>query len=286
MIAHDAIARPTRPRPGYAIDLATLNSVLILLPPSEGKTSAEKGPKLNVGSLSFPALNPVREDVLSALVRLSDGPMKKALTTLGLTKNQEHEVLRNQQLRTAATHAASEVYSGVLYEALEFATLSAAAKRKATAWVAVSSALFGLVRLDDRIPAYRLSGDAVIGTCNVAATWKQPVARAIEDAAGSGVVFDLRSGVYTKLGPLLPAIADNAVVGKVLLEKNGKRSVVSHFNKATKGRLVRDLALKGKSAKDPVALADLCAKAGYHVELSEPSRSGKPWTMEIVVKEL
>ena len=44
------------------------------------------------------------------------------------------------------TARADQVYSGVLYDALDVATLSAAAKRRATARLAVTSSLFGMVR--------------------------------------------------------------------------------------------------------------------------------------------
>ncbi len=266
--------------------LDNLNSVLILLPPSEGKTSARKGPNLNLNALSFPELNDVRSDVIDALTALCVGRTKKALSVLGLSANQEHEVERNAHLRTAHCQAAGHVYTGVLYEALSYDTLSAAAKKKADAQVVVASALFGLVRPVDKIPAYRLSGDVALKKTALASIWKPAIVSALETAAGSGVVFDLRSGTYVKLGPIPPAIADQSVVARVLLEKHGKRSVVSHFNKATKGRLVRDLCTKGANPKDPVALADACSKGGYHVELSEPLKLGKPWTMDVVVSDI
>lgn len=260
--------------------------MLILLPPSEGKTAAAKGPALKLKGLSFPQLNPIREKVLADLVKLCSGSPAKALSTLGLSKNQLEELQQNAGIAEAPCQPASSVYSGVLYDALEFSTLPAAAKRKATAWVVISSGLFGLLRLDDVIPAYRLSADVTLGKTAISTRWRDSVQSAIAEAARSSLVFDLRSGSYVKLGPIAPEIAGNTVVGKVLLEKNGKRSVVSHFNKATKGRLVRALALQGTAAKDPIALAAACTKAGYHVELSEPVRAGKPWTMEIVVKEV
>ncbi|MFP5407571.1 MAG: peroxide stress protein YaaA, partial [Gammaproteobacteria bacterium] len=56
------------------------------------------------------------------------------------------------------TARADRVYSGVLYEALDLTSLDAAARRRATSWLAVTSGLFGLLRPADRIPAYRLSG--------------------------------------------------------------------------------------------------------------------------------
>ncbi|MEI2641760.1 MAG: hypothetical protein V9G10_05360 [Candidatus Nanopelagicales bacterium] len=42
--------------------------MLILLPPSEGKTAPRRGKPLDVAGLSRPALAPLREQVLAALV--------------------------------------------------------------------------------------------------------------------------------------------------------------------------------------------------------------------------
>ena len=47
------------------------------------------------------------------------------------------------------------------------------------------------------------------------------------------------------------------VTVRVLHEVDGKRQVVSHFNKATKGRLVRALLEDGRDARSPRAFAAL-----------------------------
>ncbi|MCD6639556.1 MAG: hypothetical protein LT071_06535, partial [Nocardioides sp.] len=44
--------------------------MLILLPPSEGKTAPTRGKALEQGSLSFPSLRPTRERLVDALVTL------------------------------------------------------------------------------------------------------------------------------------------------------------------------------------------------------------------------
>ena len=43
---------------------------------------------------------------------------------------------------------------------------------------------------------------------------------------------------------------------RVLHESGGKRTVVSHFNKATKGRIVRALLEDGADPRTPKALAE------------------------------
>ena len=49
------------------------------------------------------------------------------------------------------------VYTGVLYDALGWGTLDAAARRRGNASLVVASALWGAVRFGDRVPPYRLS---------------------------------------------------------------------------------------------------------------------------------
>src|SRR6185312_7768429 len=112
--------------------------------------------------LAFPGLTDARAAVLEALVELCAGDPERAATALGLGTTQLDLVERNARLRATPTARADRVYSGVLYDALGFANLSAAARRRASSRVAITSSLFGLVRPGDRIPAYRLSGDTTL----------------------------------------------------------------------------------------------------------------------------
>jgi len=130
--------------------------VLILLPPSEGKTAPRRGKPLDLGSLSGPELTPPRERVLDALVDLCSGDPVHAAAVLEVPKTQLDLLELNASVRSAPTARADAVYAGVLYDALGLATLDSAARRRATARVRVTSSLFGLVSPTDRIPAYPL----------------------------------------------------------------------------------------------------------------------------------
>lgn len=257
--------------------------MLILLPPSEGKAEPLAGSRLDLASLSFPALDPVRSDVLSALCALCSGPAAKARTTLGITAGQVDELRRNAALLDSPTAPASKVYTGVLYEALDLGSLSARVAKRAATDVAIASALFGLLRTTDKIPAYRLSGDTTLpGVGRLAAAWRDHVSEAILAASGRGIVLDLRSAAYVALGPVPPALAERTAVVRVLLEKNGKRTVVSHHNKATKGRLVRSL-LSQPRPRTINDLTDALATAGHTVEVGRPERADRPWNLDVVV---
>jgi cytoplasmic iron level regulating protein YaaA (DUF328/UPF0246 family) len=147
--------------------------------------------------------------------------------------------------------------------------------------VRIASALFGLLRPTDRIPAYRLSADVTLpGIGALAGVWREPVGAVL--AAGDDLILDLRSGAYAKLGPA----PERALLGRVLLERNGKRSVVSHHNKATKGRLVRGLVMRRAMPKNEDALLAALHDLGYHCEIHEAKKSSQPATLDIVVSEV
>lgn len=236
--------------------------MLILLPPSEGKTRPESGPALDVDGLSSPGLNRVREQLLTTLIRLSG--TRRANEILGLGPTQAEDVHHNTLLREAPTARADAIYTGVLFSELGPDTLEDARARFESR-VAIASALFGIVRPHDRIPAYRMSGSVSLprlGT--VASRWKSVIPQAITDLADGGLVVDLRSGTYVALGK--PAAAVPTATMRVLHEKDGKRSVVSHFNKATKGRIVRQLMIEDVEAADASALATALSDLGHVVE--------------------
>lgn len=263
--------------------------MLILLPPSEGKAAPRRGAPLDVGALSFPALQRPRSEVLEALVALCatdkvDGTAHAA-SVLGVGPTLADELVRNAGLSSAPTARADQLYSGVLYDALGLASLDGAAKRRATSRLAITSALFGLVRPTDRIPAYRLSGTVTLpGVGPVATHWGRHLAPAIAEAAGGGLVVDLRSSTYAPFWRPAKDEVRRVVTVRVLHEAGGRRKVVSHFNKATKGRLVRDLLVDGTAPGTPARFAELLGDRGWKVETVE--RSGRPTQLDVVVTEL
>lgn len=259
--------------------------MLILLPPSEGKTAPRRGAPLDLAALSSPVLTEARERVLAALVGLCSGNAAEAATVLDLGPSQIDLVERNAMLRDAATARADRVYAGVVYDALGATTLSPAAKRRASARVAVVSSLFGLVRLGDRIPAYRLSGDASLpGVGPVAGVWREALGPAVTDALGRGLLVDLRSTMYVAFWRPDPSLAARTATVRVLHEVGGTRKVVSHFNKATKGRIVRALMEDGRDPRTPAALAEVLTDLGWTVEVGEPTARGTQ--LDVVVREL
>ncbi|MCW2968262.1 MAG: yaaA, partial [Solirubrobacteraceae bacterium] len=164
--------------------------MLVLLAPSEGKTTPS-GPPLDLAGLAFPALTARREDMIDRLERVSAGSARSALRALGLSAGQASELERNRDLRHAPAGPAGEVYTGVLYQYLDLPSLSAAATRRAAERLYVASALWGVVSIADRIPAYRLSIGATLPRRRALATWWRPALGAALPA--DAFVVDLRS---------------------------------------------------------------------------------------------
>ncbi|WP_405897506.1 peroxide stress protein YaaA [Streptomyces sp. NBC_00727] len=265
--------------------------MLVLLPPSEGKAASGRGAPLKPESLSLPGLAGARGEVLEALVELCVADEEKAREVLGLSEGLRGEIAKNAELRTAGTRPAGELYTGVLYDALGLGSLDTAARRLAGKSLLVFSGLWGAVRVGDRIPPYRCSmGVKLPGLGALGAFWRTPMAEVMPEAAGDGLVLDLRSSAYTAAWKPKGAVAERTASVRVLQSQIvagvEKRSVVSHFNKATKGRMVRDLLLSEARPAGPAELVTVLRDLGYVVEAEAPARAGRPWQLDVVVTEI
>jgi cytoplasmic iron level regulating protein YaaA (DUF328/UPF0246 family) len=266
--------------------------VLILLPPSEGKTPPVTGDPVDPAALWLPELATARKRVLTRLVtlcrRTSARSVAESLRTLGLTDGQRSEIARNGGLGEAPAAPAFEIYTGVLYEALDATSLSAPARAWLGETAVVFTGLWGVVRPDDRIPAYRCAIGSVLPAPvgGLTAYWKKALKAPLDRAAGDRPVLDLRSGSYAAMWT--PPAATSASV-RVLHERTvggtTQRSVVSHFNKATKGRIVRALT-EDRAAP---ATVDEMITALRDLKLAveeQPPVPGRPQQLDVVVSEL
>lgn len=210
--------------------------MLVLLPPSEGKARPEGGEPVDLEGLVYAAeLGEKRAGLIEAF---------------------------DPSLRDAPAAPAFEVYTGVLFGRLELPELSAKARRR----VLIASALWGVVRPDDRIPYYkfppktRLEG---IGAPN--AYWRSALAAALPDEEGEMVV-DMRSGAYSAAWK--PKRATLLAV-RAFTEESGQRKAVSHMAKAVRGDVARVLLEAKKAPVDPEGAAAIAEAAGFTVELSD-----------------
>jgi cytoplasmic iron level regulating protein YaaA (DUF328/UPF0246 family) len=259
--------------------------VLVLLPPSEGKASSGRGAPLKLETLSLPGLTEARAAILEELVELCAGDGEKAREVLGLSEGLRGEIAKNAGLRTAGARPAGQIYTGVLYDALDLASLDAAAKKRAGRSLLVFSGLWGAVRVTDRIPSYRCSmGVRLPGLGALGAHWRAPMASVLTEAAAKGLVLDLRSSAYAAAWKPTGEVAGRTATVRVLHAPT--RKVVSHFNKATKGRMVRSLLSAGVSPKGPAELVEVLRGLGYVVEASAPAKAGQAWSLDVLVDEI
>lgn len=206
----------------------------ILLPPSETKRPGGSPHPLALETLSLPSLHAAREQTVAALVALSADP-DAAARVLKLSARQREDVDLNRRLREGPTMPAVDRYTGVLYDALDASTLDAASRRWLGEHVLIHSAPFGPVGALDRIPAYRLAaGTSLPGIPPLRRHWAEATSAALAEV---GCVLDLRSEAYVALGPV-PSTVSSAYV-RVVTDAG---RALNHFNKKSKGALVRTLA--------------------------------------------
>jgi len=216
--------------------------MLILLPPSEGKSEPDGGAPVELDSLAFAAeLGERRAELLD---RLDPG------------------------LRKAPAAPAGEVYTGVLYQRLDLPGLPAAAGRRAAKRVLIASALWGFVRPGDRIPQYRLPPSTKLdGIGPLAAWWRDSLRAALPDEPGETIV-DTRSGAY--VAAWKPKRARLLAV-RAFRDEGGERKAVSHMAKAVRGEIARALLLARSEPREPEQVAAVAREAGFEVELTDSS---------------
>ena len=212
---------------------------LVLLPPSETKQAPARGRPLDLAALSFVALTPLREALL------------------------------DDALRRAPATPAGRLYTGVLYAALDIATLPSRAARE----LVIVSAQFGALRAADRIPAYRRELDA--------AYWRDGLRAPLDEAATGRVILDCRSATYLAAWRPARDAAGGWVHVGVVEEHEGVRRVVSHMAKKTRGEVTRHVLVSGARPRTPAELAVAVAER-FTCELAAPARPGAPWELTVV----
>jgi cytoplasmic iron level regulating protein YaaA (DUF328/UPF0246 family) len=248
--------------------------MLVLLPPSETKRAGgDESRALDYTALSFPELTRPRKQAVNAVRRLSRN-LGAATAGLKLGSTQAAEIARNRVILTSPVMPAIDRYDGVLYDALDAATLTQRARAFAGAHVAIASAAFGLTMALDEIPAYRLSHDSRLPGVSLGRLWREPLGALL--TATPGLLIDLRSEAYAKLGPL-PQRDDAVFVRVVSEDAAGRRRALNHFNKHGKGAFVRRLLEAQLVHLDVDGLLAWAAAAGIRLD------RGAPGELDLVV---
>jgi cytoplasmic iron level regulating protein YaaA (DUF328/UPF0246 family) len=222
-------------------------------------------------------LTDARRVTLDAVIALAHDH-EASVAALKLGPKQHGEVAKNRVLERSELLPAVDRYTGVLYDALDAASLPAHAREHLRRHVVIHSAVLGLVGALDAIPDYRLSHDSRLPGLRLKTVWADAAAEAL--ANEQGLVLDARSQGYAALGPVphahrLEVVAENG---------GGRRRALNHFNKHAKGELTRALALSGANPRTAQELVEWGAEHGFRFELTAASEdvSGPPRVITLV----
>jgi cytoplasmic iron level regulating protein YaaA (DUF328/UPF0246 family) len=160
------------------------------------------------------------------------------------------------------------VYSGVLYKALDYPTLSPSAKLRCDKSVVIISAKYGAVSPRDLIEFYKEKID------NAA---MRPIVEAKLKPYAKDLIIDCRSSTYQGVWA---APLDMTVAIRVSTVVDGVRKVVTHMSKKTRGEVARMLLANRSVAKSPEDIYAIVSET-YPCALTPPTDS-QPWILEVI----
>ena len=173
-----------------------------------------------------------------------------------------------KKVETSRPLPAMSVYSGVLYQALEWSSLSPAARKRGEASIAIISAKYGVVSPLDRIENYKLKIN------------NKAMATLVESKLSNlekTLIVDCRSSTYKTVWK---SPADITVEIKVSTVVDGVRTVVTHMSKKTRGEITRWLLQARSLPKTPEDLYAIVSEK-YPCALT-PSHGTNPWILEVI----
>jgi hypothetical protein len=233
------------------------------------------------------SLDGPRAEVLAALAAAMDQSEADRGRLLGVKGEAlAAATAANRSVATSPTRRAIDRYTGVLYGALDHASLPAPARRRLTTQVLIASGAFGLVGPGDPIPDYKLKmGASLPGIGKLSTWWRPHLDEALAPITARRTVWNLLpnehalawSGPSARTTQISVRFLDDVV-------RNGQRSLVmvSHWNKLLKGALVRHVLTNQLTA--PAGLADFDHPQGYRYDPALTETDG-PWiTVSLVAR--
>ena len=162
---------------------------------------------------------------------------------------------------------AIEVYTGVLYKALDWLSLNKESQARGQKYIAIISAKYGVLQPLDRIEPYKQKIDSASMRAQVTETLS---------ARKATLVIDCRSSTYK--GVWTPP-AQTCVEIKVFINHDGEKKVITHMSKKTRGDVARILL---EIKKLPISPAELCEilSTQFRCELI-PDTKSSPWSLEV-----
>lgn len=205
----------SRRRAGRPADVK-LNAMKILLPPSEGKMAPTSGAQLNWEKLTFSQLTQIRQRVAAELQQVSG--REDALTILKVGASLSAQVRQQTHLMELPCAPAWQVYTGVLYEAMDLPRLFTGSENHAEAQdgaAATESAAKRAHTATDATTAAELAGeDALIRAATDIVHRAERQIVVFSALFGVHSITDLIPAYRLAMGVRLPTVGNTATLWK------------------------------------------------------------------------
>jgi len=173
-----------------------------------------------------------------------------------------------KKVETSKPTPAMSVYSGVLYQALDWPSLSPSAKKRGDSAVAIISAKYGVVRPSAKIESYKEKINNKL---------MAPIVAASLDGVEAQLIIDCRSSTYKTVWRSPAEITVEIRISTVV---DGVRTVVTHMSKKTRGEITRWLLQSRSLPKTPEDLYAIVSEK-YPCALT-PTDGTQPWVLEVI----
>lgn len=200
----------------------------ILIPPSEGKSKV-KSTKTLFCDTKFKFEREVNQ-VVRLLELIGDEDLRSVYGTSAEKALMFHR--QNQDIFKSECAPAIERYTGVVYEHIDWGTLSENAKKYMEKNILIFSGLFGLLTPKTLIPDYKLK----MNVLSLQHHWNPILTEALKDEK---MIIDLLPQVHRKA---YTPNKENVICVDFLILNKGKKSAAGHFGKAVKGEFIRYIA--------------------------------------------
>ncbi len=199
----------------------------ILIPPSEGKAKV-KPTETRFHETGFRFERQVNQ-VVRLLSLIEDEDLKSVYGTSPEKALTFHR--QNQDVMNSRCVHAIERYTGVVYEHINWSTISKKGQNFMDKHMLIFSGLFGMVTPKTLIPDYKLK----MNVLSLQYHWNPVLTEALKD---EDLIIDLLPQVHRKAYTAGPNVVpvDFSVINK------GKKTAAGHFGKSVKGEFIRYMA--------------------------------------------
>ena len=221
----------------------------ILFSPSEAKTAVSSNKFIDRGDFIFPNLYEKRCEILKIYDDfLQKASIQKISKLFGVKNLTDEPSLRESLFKKGAVKAVLR-YDGVAYKHLDYRSLDSAAQEFIDKNTLIFSNLFGPVLAADALPEYKLKQGERMDGLNLEEFYRQNFSSEIDGWLGDDDILDLRAEFYEKFYRIQKPFATFKFL------KNDK--VVSHYAKAYRGIVLRQVAQNGVKNFDELCKMDI-----------------------------